>query len=158
MEYYSLLFLPFTKTWGSLDPTQPDLEILPWSGKASWDNFWKVFGSFDIDTNNLKTRKWYKRSTWRIFKNVVENLRVKASARSLAAKWRAMAADKRSEVYNVRKDRSSISKEIPDNEDDESYNQDDLALIAELLRAKHGAGMRLSRSEQVGKRQMSTFR
>ena len=98
MEFYSLLFLPFTKTWGPLDPTQPELEILPWSGKVSWDNFWKVFGSFDIDTNNLKTRKWYKRSTWRIFKNVVENLRVKASARSLAAKWRAMAADKRSEV------------------------------------------------------------
>ena len=147
-----MLFLPFTKTWGPLDPTQPELEILPWAGKVSWDNFWKVFGSFDTDTNNLKTRKWYKRSTWRIFKNVVENLRVKAGARSLAAKWRAMAADKRSEVDNVSKVRSSISHEIPDNEDDESYDQDDLALIAELLRAKHGADIRLSRSEQEAKK------
>ena len=152
VEFYSLLFLPFTKTWGPLDPTQPELEILPWAGKVSWDNFWKVFGSFDIDTNNLKTRKWYKRSTWRIFKNVVENLRVKAGARSLAAKWRAMAADKRSEVDNVSKVRSSISNEIPDNEDDESYDQDDLALVAELLRAKHGADIKLSRSEQEAKK------
>jgi hypothetical protein len=27
VEFYSLLFLPFTKTWGPLDPTQPELEI-----------------------------------------------------------------------------------------------------------------------------------
>ena len=63
-----------------------------------------------------------------------------------------MAADKRSEVDNVRKLRSSISNEIPDNEDDESFDQDDLSLIAELLRAKHGADMRLSRSEQEAKK------
>ena len=37
-----------------------------------------------------------------------------------------MAADKRSEVDNVSKVRSSISNEIPDREDDESYDQDDL--------------------------------
>ena len=127
-----MLFLPFTKAWGPLDPTQHELGILSWSGKASCDNFWKVFGYFDIDTNNLKTRKW----TWRIFKNVVEDFRVKASTRSLAAKWRAMAADKQLEVDNVSKLRSSISNQIPDSKDDESYDQDDLALIAELLRAK----------------------
>ena len=152
VEYYSLLFLPFTKTWGPLDPTQPEVVILPWSGQTSWDNFWKVFGSFDVDTNNLTTRKWYKRSTWRIFKNVVENLRVKASARTLAAKWRAMAADKRSEVDNVSKVRSSMSNEIPGNEDDESYNHDDLSLISEVLRAKHQADMKLSLSEQEAKK------
>ena len=152
MEFYSLLFLPFIKTWGPVDPTQPELEILPWSGQTSWDNFWKVFGSFDIDTNNLKTSKWYKRSTWRIFKNVVENLRVKASARVLSAKWRAMVADKRNEADNPSKVRSSMSRDISDNEDEESYNQDDLAVIAEVLRAKHQADMKLSRSEVESKK------
>jgi hypothetical protein len=39
-----------------------------------------------------------------------------------------MAADKRSEVDNVSKVRSSISNEIPDNEEDEPYDKDDLAL------------------------------
>ena len=63
-----------------------------------------------------------------------------------------MAADKRSEVDNVSKVRSSISIEIPDNEDDESYDQDDLVLIAELLHAKHGADILLSRSEQEAKK------
>ena len=147
VEFYSLLFLPFTKSWGPVDPTQPTLQILPWSGQTSWDNFWRVFGSFDIDTNGQKTLKWYKRSTWRIFKNVVENLRVKASARTLSAKWRGMAADKRSEVDNVTKVRSSVSTDISDNEDDESYNHDDLAAIADLLRAKHQADITLSRAE-----------
>ena len=94
VEFYSLLFLPFTETWGPVDPTQPELEILPWSGQASWDNFWRVFGSFDIETNGQETLKWYKRSTWRIFKNVVENLRVNGSVKSLSAKWKAMVADK----------------------------------------------------------------
>ena len=58
-----------------------------------------------------------------------------------------MAADKRSEVDNDSKVRSSMSNEIPDNEDDVPYDQNDLALIAELLRAKHGADMKLSGSE-----------
>ncbi|MEL6972841.1 MAG: hypothetical protein AAFO02_21930, partial [Bacteroidota bacterium] len=42
VEFYSLLFLPFTKTWGPLDPTQPELEILPWSGKVRGT----IFGKF----------------------------------------------------------------------------------------------------------------
>ena len=152
VEFYSLLFLPFTRSWGPIDPTQPQLKILPWSGQTSWDNFWKVFGSFDIDTNNQPTLKWYKRSTWRIFKNCVENLRVKATARSLSAKWRAMAADKRSEADVVTKVRSSTSGAICDNEDDESYDQDDLAVIADLIRAKHQADMKLSPAEKEVKK------
>ena len=63
-----------------------------------------------------------------------------------------MAVDKRSEIDNVTKVRSSMSNEISDNEDDESYNQDDLAVIAELLRAKHGADMKLSRAECESKK------
>ena len=63
-----------------------------------------------------------------------------------------MAADKRSEVDNVTKVRSRMSSEISDNEEDESYSRDDLAVIAELLRAKHGADMRMSRSEQEAKK------
>ena len=39
VEFYSQLFLPFTRTWGPIDPTQPELKILPWSGQTSWDNF-----------------------------------------------------------------------------------------------------------------------
>ena len=58
-----------------------------------------------------------------------------------------MAADKRSEVDNVTKVRSSVSTDISDNEDDESYNHDDLAAIADLLRAKHQADITLSRAE-----------
>ena len=43
--------------------------------------------------------------------------------------------------------RSSISSDISDKDDDESYNQDDFAVIAEILRAKHQADMKLSRSD-----------
>ena len=93
-----------------------------------------------------------KRSTWRIFKNCVENLRVKGTARSLSAKWRAMAADKRSEADVVTKVRSSTSGDICDNEDDESYDQDDLAVIADLVRAKHQADMKLSPAEKEAKK------
>ena len=152
VEFYSLLFLPFTKTWGPIDPTQPELKILPWSGLTSWENFWKVFGSFDVDTKNQTTFKWYKRSTWRIFKNCVENLRVKATARSLSAKWRAMAADKRSEADVVTKVRSSSSGDACNNENDESYDKDDLAIIADIVRAKHGADMKFSHAENEAKK------
>ena len=87
-----------------------------------------------------------------MFKNVVENLRVKASARTLSAKWRAMTADKRSDVDNDIKIRSSTSIEISGDDDDESYSKDDLAVIAELLRAKHGADIKLSRAECESKK------
>ena len=43
---------------------------------------------------------------------------MKASARSLAAKWRAKAADKRSEVDNPSKVRSAMSRDLSENEDE----------------------------------------
>ena len=55
---------------------------------------------------------------WRIFNNVVENLRAKSRARGLAAKWRAMAADKRSEVDNPSKVRSAMSRDLSENGDE----------------------------------------
>ena len=48
--------------------------------------------------------------------------------------------------------RSSISSDISDKDDDESYNQDDLAAIAEILRAKHQANMKLSRSDNEARK------
>ena len=63
-----------------------------------------------------------------------------------------MVADKRNEADNPSKVRSSMSRDISDDEDEESYNQDDLAVIAEVLRAKHQADMKLSRSEVESKK------
>ena len=130
------------------------MSILPWKRDTSCDNSTTVFRSWDVDTCGTgDTRMWYKRSTYRLFHNLVHSFKQPKITRVLLAKWRALSADKRSNL-NQASDSSRIasSREVWNkySSDEEGDDCDDTAALVEILRDKFGAAKKkLSRSEQL---------
>ena len=141
VEFYSILFLPWDANLDPRDPTMPSLKILPWDDNSSWENFKTIFKSWDIDTDNTDdARGWYKRSNYKIFQNMVENMRQSCRARKLMLDWRALAADERSSTDNVNGAKSE-KNEVFDHESRSIDEGDDLQIVMEMLRQKHGEQM-----------------
>ena len=89
---------------------------------------------------------WYKRSTYRILNNMVSNLRLSGSARTLLMKWRSMAADKNEDRAHDCKE--STQRVVPAAEVDVVVNSDehapDVSVLQSLLRDKFGVNDNLS--------------
>ena len=154
VEFYALLFLPFDHEIDPRDPTLPHLRVLPWNRDTSWDNFTTIVRSWDVDTCGTgDARLWYKRSTYRLFHNLVYSFKQPKLTRILLAKWRALAADKRSK-FNEASESSGIAstKEVWNkySSDEEGDDYDDTVAVIEILRDKFGATQeKISRSEQL---------
>ena len=148
VEFYSLLFLPINEHLIPFDPTNDTVKILPWNETTSWKNFWIIFGSWNVKEYESDTDQFFKRSMWRIFKNMVDNLRLTQLERDLATSWRFHWADTRSEVNSNNKHGSDkrFSSSYMDYND--IVMEDDIAVIAESIRAKHGADSFKSKSEK----------
>ena len=68
VEFFSLLLLPWDERFDPRDPTNPNLQILPWNETTSWDNFTTIFGSWDVDTEQTDdNRGWFRRSSYNKF-------------------------------------------------------------------------------------------
>ena len=154
VEFYSLLFLPWDENFDPRDPSNPELQILPYNETTSWKNFTTVFRGMDVDTQGTNdNRDWFKRSTYKLFTNMAANLIQSSRARKLVLAWRAQVADKKvDDGSNNSNSGNTTSEGITDlKEADNDDAGDDVQLVIDLLRKQHGqdSGRANERSKMI---------